>query len=182
MHVGRNETAIAYHNHLSSAAFSIAAEAMRLIDMQERKDGSGIDKGPEFVRKNSERDDGHSIPLVQGIGEGHKRHIMSSSRGTRGTEGIFPGAIARAVSSTSLPEFPTAASVLFTTATYLPAYLVTSSLQCSTIQRSSLAIAAPPMHTKALDLLYGSGRGDGNPAGIRASISSSCSILWSFPS
>ena len=66
------------------------------------------------------RDDGHDIPSVQGIGKFYKRHTMSSSRGTRSTEGIFSGAMARALSSTSFPESPTATSVSFTTATYLP--------------------------------------------------------------
>jgi hypothetical protein len=65
---------------------------------------------------------------------------MSSSRGTRSTDGILLGSISRALFSTSLPESPTATNVSFTTATYLPAYFVTNSLKWSTIQRSSLSM------------------------------------------
>src|SRR5438132_5702739 len=140
VYIGRNKTAITNHNHLSPAPCPVNAEAVYLIDAQEHKDGPRIDKGPDFVSKNRDRNDGHDIPFVQGIGEFYKRHAISSSRGTRSTEGIFSGAMARALSSTSLPESPTATRASFTTATYLPAYLVTSSLKCSTTHRSSLSI------------------------------------------
>src|SRR5712691_6801370 len=138
--IRRNKTAITNNDHLSPAPVPIDAEAVRLIDAQESKSSPRIDKGPDFVGKNRERNDGHDIPFVQGIGEFYKRHAISSSRGTRSTEGIFSDVMARALSSTSFPESPTATSVSFTTATYLPAYLVTSSLKCSTIYRSSLSI------------------------------------------
>ena len=68
------------------------------------------------------------------------RHTISSSLGTLSTDGIFSGSTSRALVSTSRRESPTATSVALTTATYLPAYLVTSSLKCSTIQRSSLSM------------------------------------------
>ena len=68
------------------------------------------------------------------------RHTISSSLGTLSTDGIFSGSTSRALVSTSRRESPTATSVSLTTATYLPAYLVTSSLKCSTIQRSSRSI------------------------------------------
>src|SRR4030042_5996042 len=81
------------------------------------------------------------IVETKNIRELYKRHAISSSRGIWSTDGILRGSISRALSSTSLPSSPTATNSSFTTATYLPAYLSTSSLKCSTIQRSSLSIA-----------------------------------------
>ena len=142
MYIGLKKTAITNHNPLSLATCPVDAKAVCLIDTQERIDGPRTDKDLDFVGKDRDRDHGHCIPLVQGIREFYKRHAISSSQGTRSTEGIFSGAMAQVLSSTSLPESPTAISVSFTTTTYLPAYLVTSSLKCSTIHRSSLSIMA----------------------------------------
>lgn len=69
-----------------------------------------------------------------------KRHTVSSSRNTRSTEGMCAGVMLRALSSTSVPATRIATSVARTTATHVPASVVTSAQPCSTIQRSSMSI------------------------------------------
>src|SRR4030042_2355575 len=78
---------------------------------------------------------------MENIREFYKRHAISSSRGTVSTEGILSGYFSLAINSTSTSFSPTATSCSLTTAIALPGYLSTSSLKCSTIQRSSLSIA-----------------------------------------
>src|SRR5262245_9261877 len=104
MYIGRNKTAITNHNPLSPATCPVDLETVCLIDAQERKNSLRIDKGPACVGQNRDGDHGHCISLVQCIGEFYKKHAISSSRGTRSTEGIFSGSMARVLSSTSFPE------------------------------------------------------------------------------
>jgi hypothetical protein len=52
MDIGRNKTSITNHNHLSPAPWPVDAEAVGLIDAQERKDGPRVDKNPDFGGKN----------------------------------------------------------------------------------------------------------------------------------
>ena len=136
-----NKASVANHNHLLHTTFPIYSDTVCVICAQDSEGCSGINKNPDPMVENGNRDDRHQVTFVKGVREFYKRHAISSSLGIRSTEGILWGSIARALSSTSLPESPTATSFSFTTETYLPGYLVTSSLKCSTIQRSSLSIA-----------------------------------------
>jgi hypothetical protein len=52
MYIGWNKTSITNHYHLPPAPSPVEAEAVSLIDTQERKDGPRIDKGPYFVGKD----------------------------------------------------------------------------------------------------------------------------------
>jgi len=143
MNESRNRAAVANHDHLSPAALPVDADAHRFVDFQQTKCRPRVDKRPELMALDRQGNDGHQKASMARVGKFYSRHTISSSRGTRSTEGILLGSMSRALVSTSLPVSPTATSVSFTTATYLPAYCVTSSLKCSTIQRSSLSMIFP---------------------------------------
>ena len=136
----RNIAPIANHDHLMPARAPIDTDACRFIDVQHAKRRPRVNKNPEPVGMDGDGYNGHQIAPVTRVRKFYSRHAMSSSRGTRSTDGILLGSISRALLSTSFPESPTATKVSFTTATYFPAYFVTSSLKWSTIQRSSLSI------------------------------------------
>src|SRR3990172_4514178 len=149
MDICRDKASVAYYNHLQSAFVPINSQPGSFCCTDDAESGPGIYKHPDTRIKQSNRNDGHHNALMQDIRKFYNRHTISSSRGIRMTEGILSGAIARAFSSTSLRESPTATRASLTTATYFPAYLVTSSLKCSTIQRSSLSILNPPFDLKS---------------------------------
>jgi hypothetical protein len=136
-----DKVSIANHNHLLPSALPVYADADCIICAQNGKGGARINEDPNSVAKNPNWNYWQEIASVKSVREFYNRHAISSSRGTRRTDGILRGSISRALSSTSFPESPTATNASFTTATYLPAYLSTSSLKCSTIQRLSLSIA-----------------------------------------
>src|SRR4030067_1278580 len=144
----RDKASVANDNHLVPPLLPIYSDAACIIYAQNGKGGSRINKDPNSMAKNCNGNYRQEITFVKGVWEFYKRHAISSSRGTRSTDGILWGSISRALSSTSLPVLPTATNFSFTTATYLPEYFVTSSLKCSTIQRSSLSITAS---NKSLD-------------------------------
>src|SRR5262245_15174459 len=152
-----NIATISNDNHLMPASAPIDTDSCRFVDGQHAKRRAGVDKNPEPVRMDRDRDNGHQIGLVTRVRKFYNRHAISSSRGTRSTDGILLGSISRALLSTSFPESPTATKVSFTTAIYFPAYFVTSSLKWSTIQRSSLSIVfsfcSRPFSTLTLNCL-----------------------------
>jgi hypothetical protein len=133
----RNIAAVANDDHLSPAALPVDPHISGFSGADHAEGGSRIHVNPDFVILDRDRDDRHQVAFVQRVRELDNRHTISSSLGTLSTDGIFSGSTSRALVSTSRRESPTATSVSFTMATYFPAYLVTSSLKCSTIQRSS---------------------------------------------
>jgi len=135
-----NKAPIADHNHLRPAALPVDPHVSGLCGVHNAEGGSRINEDPDLMVPDRDRDDRHQVAFMKGVWELDRRHTISSSRGTLSTEGIFRGSASRAFVSTSRRDSPTATSFSFTTATYLPAYFVTNSLKCSTIQRSSLSI------------------------------------------
>ena len=140
MDKSRNKASVADYDHLRPAALPVYPYVSGLSGIDNGKGSPRIDEEPEFVILDRNGDDRHQVAFMKGVWELDKRHTISSSLGTRSTEGIFWGSISLALVSTSRRDSPTATSVSFTTATYLPAYFVTSSLKCSTTQRSSLSM------------------------------------------
>src|SRR3989338_4600167 len=146
----RNKTSIADYDHLGFTALPLYPHISSLCGVYHAEGGSRIDEDPDFMVPDRNRDDRHQVAFMKGVWELDKRHAISSSLGTLSTEGIFWGSISRAFVSTSRRDSPTATSASFTTATYLPAYFVTSSLKCSTTQRSSLSMIISPCDGRLL--------------------------------
>jgi hypothetical protein len=142
------ETSVTHYNHLPSPLLPIDSETMCLIYVQNGKNSSGIHVDPHSVVKDRNGNYWEKVVFMKCVREFDKRQAISSSRGTRSTDGILCGSISRALASTSVPDSPTATTLSLTTAIYLPAYLLTSSLKCSTSQRSSLSMAF--LQTKTL--------------------------------
>ncbi len=140
MKIDWNKTAISNNNHLLLASLPLNTYTFSLFGIDNIISRAGINIYPKNMPQNIDWDNGHQVSLMRYIGKFYKRQAISSSRGTLNTDGIFLGSISLAFFSTSILVSPTAASCSFTTATYLPAYFSTSSLKCSTIQRSSLSI------------------------------------------
>jgi hypothetical protein len=140
MNEDRNETAVADDHHLQPATLPVDSHISGLSSIDHAEGGPRIHVDPYFMILDRDRDDRHQVAFVKRVREFDSRHTISSSLGTFSTDGIFLGSTSRALVSTSRRESPTATRVSFTTATYLPAYFVTSSLKCSTTHRSSLSM------------------------------------------
>jgi hypothetical protein len=136
----RNKTAIANYDHLPATVLPIDTHVVRLRGTDHTERSPRIHVDPDFMILDRDRDNRQQVAFVTRVSKFDSRHTISSSLGTRRTDGILSGWTARALVSTSRRESPTATNCSFTTATYLPAYFVTNSLKCSTTQRSSLSM------------------------------------------
>lgn len=89
VNIGRYKTPVTYHNHLGPAPLPVYADTVCVIYTQNGEHCSRINVDPNSVVKNCDGNYWQQVAFMNCVREFYKRQTISSSRGTRSTDGIL---------------------------------------------------------------------------------------------
>lgn len=93
VNIGWDKAPVPYNNHLGLPFLPVNAKSICFICLQDGEHGSRVNIDPDPVAKNRNWNDWQQVTFVRGVREFYKRQAISSSRGTRSTDGILCGSI-----------------------------------------------------------------------------------------